>query len=144
MTDRDARRDVKDGDSVVRHEEQVNVDTERVDAGRMRLRKYVVTDQETVNVPVEREEAHVTREPIRDGEAVTGGKLGEEEVSVTLHEERPVVDKKVVAAERVGLDKEVVREDQSITTDVSREEVVVERDGDVTRDGDVNRNDRKN
>ena len=35
-------------------------------AGRARLRKYVVTEKETVTVPVQREEVRIEREPITD------------------------------------------------------------------------------
>lgn len=141
--DRRADTDVdRDSDgSVVRREEELNVGKERVETGRVRLRKHVVAEQETVNVPVEREEVHVTREPVRDGEV--GGRIGEDEdVSVTLHAERPVVDKETVAKERVGLDKDVVREDEQVTETVSKEQVEVERDGDVKRDGDADRDRR--
>ena len=49
--------------------------TEQVEAGRARLRKYVVTEQQTVQVPVSREEVRVEREPITDanrGDALSG------------------------------------------------------------------------
>jgi len=124
-----------DDGSVVRREEQLNVGTERVETGRVRLRKHVVTETETVAVPVERQEVHVTREPVAEGE--TGGRIGEdEEVSVTLHEERPVVEKETVAKERIGLDKETVRDTEQVSAEVRKEQVEVERDGDVRRDDD--------
>lgn len=133
-----------DGNSVVRHEEQVNVGTERVQTGRARLRKRVVTEQETVTVPVEREEVEVVREPVGEGQARDGGSLGEEDLEVTLTEERPVVDKEVVAKERVGLDKNVVQDQERVQTEVGREEVEVVNDGDADgRNGVDGRNDRR-
>lgn len=128
-----------EGDSVVRREEQLNVGTERVDTGRVRLRKHVVSDTETVNVPVEREEVHVTREPVREGEGVGRIGDGDEEVSVQLHEERPVVEKETVAKERVGLDTETHRGTEQVSEEVRKEQVEVERDGDVTRGRDDKR-----
>lgn len=118
-----------EADSVVRHEEEVNVGTERVQTGRARLRKHIVHDTETVTVPVEREEVEIVREPIADGEH--GGRLSDEDVEVALSEERPVVEKDVVAKERVGLDKNVVRDQEQVQTDVAREEVEIERDADT-------------
>ncbi|WP_431790314.1 DUF2382 domain-containing protein [Kocuria palustris] len=118
-----------DANSVVRHEEEVNVGTERVQTGRARLRKHIVHDTETVTVPVEREEVEIVREPIAEGEH--GGRLSDEDVEVTLSEERPVVEKDVVAKERVGLDKNVVRDQEQVQTDVAREEVDIERDADA-------------
>jgi len=41
---------------MTRSEERLNVGTEQREAGRARLRKYVVTEQQTVNVPVSHEE----------------------------------------------------------------------------------------
>ena len=133
-----------DANSVVRHEEEVNVGTERVQTGRARLRKHIVHDTETVTVPVEREEVEIVREPIADGEQ--GGRLSDEDVEVTLSEERPVVEKDVVAKERVGLDKNVVRDQEQVQTDVAREEVDIERDADARgvdgRNGVDGRDDR--
>lgn len=142
LTDRD--RDVTDRDrtvadhddaSVVRHEEQLRVGTQERETGRARLRKYVVTDHETVDVPVEREEVSVERTPIRDGQARTGT-IGDEEVEVSLHEERPVVEKEAVAVEEVGLNKETVRDTQRVEADVRKEQVDVETDTDRDRDLD--------
>lgn len=138
--DRDRNRD-NDG-SVVRHEEELRVGTERVQTGRVRLRKHVVSETETVAVPVERQEVHVTREPVRDGEV--GGRIGEDqEVSVTLTEDRPVVEKETVAKERVGLEKETHRDTEQVSAEVRKEQVEVERDGDVRRDGDARRDDNR-
>lgn len=120
--------------SVTRHEEQLNVGTQEREAGHARLRKYVVTDHETVDVPVEREEVTVERTPLNGTEAHAGtGRIGEEEVDVTLHEERPVVEKEAVAVEEVGLNKQTVRETQRVEADVQKEQVDVETD--VDRDG---------
>ena len=124
--------------SVVRHEERLNVGTQEREAGHARLRKYVVTDHETVDVPVEREEVTVERTPINDTNArVDNGTIGEEEVDVTLHEERPVVQKEAVPVEEVGLNKQTVQETQRVEADVRKEQVDVETDvdrGDLGRD----------
>lgn len=131
--DRD-RRDVdgdRDGEGVVRHEERVNVGTERRESGKARLRKYVVTEQQQVDVPVSREEVNVTREPMN--ERASNVTLGEQTETVTLHEERPVVDKETVAVERVGLDVDEVRDTERVQTEVAHEEVEVEVDTDGTR-----------
>lgn len=122
-------RDRTDEGSMTLHEEQVDVSTERVETGRVGLRKHVVTEQKTVTVPVEREEFEVVREPVSGDEAHDGARLGNDEAHVTLHEERPVVDKDVVATERVGLEKETVTDEQQVVTDVSHEEVDVDRQG---------------
>ena len=137
----DKARDIadnRDGEGVVRHEERVNVGTERRESGKVRLRKYVVTDQQQVDVPVSREEVNVTREPMN--ERASNVTLGEQTETVTLHEERPVVDKETVAVERVGLDVDEVRDTERVQTEVAHEEVEVDTDGTrgrtADRDGD--------
>jgi uncharacterized protein (TIGR02271 family) len=134
---RDRTTDVGD-ESIVRREEQLNVGTERVETGRLRIRKHVVTEQQTVTVPVEREEFEVVREPI-DGTSTTGGALGEDEIAVTTHAERPVVDKQVVDAERIGVEKRTVTDQERVSADISKEEIDIDREGGIDRDGDLRR-----
>ncbi|MGY3127433.1 uncharacterized protein (TIGR02271 family) [Agrococcus sp. UYP33] len=129
--DRDRTADLGD-ESIVRREEQLNVGTERVETGRLRIRKHVVTEQQTVTVPVEREEFEVVREPISG--TSTGGALGDDEIAVTTHAERPVVDKEVVDAERIGVEKRTVTDQERVSADVSKEEVDIDREGDLDRD----------
>ena len=113
-------------DAMTLSEERLNVGTEQVEAGRARLRKYVVTENVTQTVPVSHEEIRVEREPITDanmGDAMDGPAISEEEHEVTLHAERPVVDKEAVPVERVRLDTETVTEQQEVTDTVRKEQV---------------------
>jgi uncharacterized protein (TIGR02271 family) len=112
--------------SVLRSEERLHAGTETVETGRVRLRKYVVTSHEQITVPVRREEVHVTREPVKPGEARTGAEIGDEEREIILHEERPVVAKETVPVERVSLDAETVQENQEVSDTVRREEVEID------------------
>jgi uncharacterized protein (TIGR02271 family) len=113
-------------DAMTLSEERVNVGTQRVEAGRARLRKYVVTENVTETVPVSHEEVRVQREPITDanvGNAMDGPAISEEEHEVTLHAERPVVEKEAVPVERVRLDTETVTEQQQVSETVRKEQV---------------------
>ena len=115
--------------AMTRSEEQLNVGTASREAGRARLRKYVVTEQQTVNVPVSHEEVRVEREPITDanvGSAMDGPAISEEEHEVVLHEEVPVVSKEARPVERVRLDTETVTEQEQVTEDVRKEEIEFE------------------
>jgi uncharacterized protein (TIGR02271 family) len=112
--------------AMTRSEEQLKVGTERVQTGKARLRKYVVTENQSVTVPVQREEVRLEREPITDanvGAAMDGPAISEEEHEVTLMEERPVVQKEAVPVERVRLDKDVVTEQQTVNEEVRKEEI---------------------
>lgn len=137
--DRDiADRDTADRDAdatMVRHEEHLNVGTERQETGRARLRKYVDEEEQAVSVPVETESAHVVRRPV-DGEDVSDGKaFQEQEVEMDLESERPVVSKETVAVEEVGLEKETHTENVQVSDSVRSERIEVEGDEDL-RDGD--------
>ncbi|MGX5359811.1 DUF2382 domain-containing protein [Kocuria sp. KH4] len=121
-----ARADLDDNE-VIRHEERLRVGKERQETGRARLRKYVVTEHETVDVPVQREEVRVERTPL-DGTEVTGGTIGEDTVEVTLHEERAVVAKETVGVEKIELEKETVRDTERVNAEVRKEQVEIETD----------------
>jgi uncharacterized protein (TIGR02271 family) len=119
-------------DAMTRSEEQLRVGTERVEAGRARLRKHIVTEQQSVTVPVSHDEVRVVREPITDaniGAATAGPELSEEEHEVVLGEDRVVAAKETVPVERVSLGTETVTEQQQVTEDVRHEEIEVEDDG---------------
>jgi uncharacterized protein (TIGR02271 family) len=122
---RDTSGPTTDG-AMTRSEERVNVDTRAEEVGRARLRKYVVTENVTETVPVSREEARVEREPITDanvGDAMEGPAISEAEHEVTLHAERPVVDKEAVPVERVRLDTETVTDQEQVNETVRKEQV---------------------
>ena len=120
--------------SVIRSEEQLNVNKEKVASGRARLRKYVVEDTETVEVPVSREEVKVEREKLSPEEAKKLGntRIGEENADVVLHEEQVNVDKETVPVEKVNLNKETVTEKQKVSEDLKKERVEFQDD---TKDG---------
>jgi len=122
-------------DAMTRSEERVRAGTEKVEAGRARLRKYVVTEQQQVTVPVTREEVRVEREPITEGnydKAMDGPALSEEEHEVVLTEERPVVATEAVPVERVRLTKDQIQDQETVTTDVRKEVIDADVDGDTT------------
>jgi uncharacterized protein (TIGR02271 family) len=117
------------GDAMTRSEERLRVGKERVETGRARLRKYIVTEDVQTTVPVSREEVRIEREPITEANreaAMSGPELTEQEHEVTLTEEQPVVGKETVPVERVRLGKEQVTEEQQVTEQVRKEQVETE------------------
>ena len=136
------------GGGMTRSEEQLRVGTERVAATRMRLVKYVITEDVQITVPIRREEIRVEEVPFDEvddgiGESLvpgadvydahsaepastgTPGGLPEE---IVLHTERPVVTVEVVPVERVRLRTELVEGQETVTGQVKREQIVVDRD----------------
>jgi uncharacterized protein (TIGR02271 family) len=111
---------------MTRSEERLNVSTQREQVGRARLRKYIVTEQQQITVPVRREEVRLEREPITGdnvGEAYDGPALTEAEAEMTLHAERPVITTETVPVERVRIGKETVTEEQTVAGEVRKEQI---------------------
>jgi uncharacterized protein (TIGR02271 family) len=122
--------------AMTRSEEELDIERSRREAGRVRLRKHVVTDHVTKTVPVQREEVHVEREPITDGnvqDATSGPDLTEDEHEVVLHEEEVDVEKRTVPKERIRLEKDVHTDEREVSEDLAREEIDVIEDGDTHR-----------
>jgi uncharacterized protein (TIGR02271 family) len=122
--------------AMTRSEEELRVGTTKRERGRVRLRKYVTTEQVTQTVPVQREEVRLEREPITDANldaATSGPAISEEEHEITLHEETPVVEKRVVPRERVRLDTDTVTEQRQVGEEVRKEQLEVEGDQDQLR-----------
>jgi uncharacterized protein (TIGR02271 family) len=128
-------------DAMTRSEEELRVGTAQREQGRVRLRKYVTTEQVEQTVPVRRERVRVEREPITDANrdaATSGPELSEEEHEVILREEEPVVEKRVVPRERVRLDKDTVTDEERVVEQVRKEQVEVQDE-----DGRLGRQERR-
>lgn len=120
---------------LVRAEEQLNVETEAKAAGRIRLRKYVVTEDVDVRVPVRREVATIVREPLDEGDASPTATIDTEDVeeTIVLREEEVIVDKQVVAKERVAVETEVVTEHETISGTVRKEQIEIDENNGQVR-----------
>jgi uncharacterized protein (TIGR02271 family) len=118
-------------DAMTRSEEEVSVGTRQRESGRVRLRKYIVTEEVTKTVPVKREKVVLEREPISDenvGDAKSGPEISDEEHEVVLHEEEAVVEKRTVPKERVRLGKKVEQGEEQISEEVRKEQIETEGD----------------
>jgi uncharacterized protein (TIGR02271 family) len=130
-------RDVSDSttdDAMTRSEEEVTVGKTAREAGRARLKKYVVTEEVQETVPVQREEVRVEREPVTDANAdqtTADPDITEGEHEVTLHEEEPVVEKRAVPKERVRVSKDTVTDEREVSEEVRKEQI--ETEGDARR-----------
>ncbi|MEW2044994.1 PRC and DUF2382 domain-containing protein [Streptomyces sp. NPDC005476] len=116
-------------DAMTRSEERMHVGTERREAGRARLRKYVVTEEVQQTVPVRREEVRVEREPITDAnrdDAMAGPDISEAEHEVILHEERPVVETETVPVERVRMSAQEHTDEETVHGKVRKERIDTE------------------
>jgi uncharacterized protein (TIGR02271 family) len=96
-----------------------------ISRGEVRLRKEVVTETQTVQVPVTREELVIERRPVDQATPATGS-IGESEIRIPLSEERASVDTSTVVREEVAVGKKPIQEVRDLTGKVRREELVVE------------------
>jgi len=116
-------------DAMTRSEEELSVGKAEREAGRARLKKYVVEEEVTQTVPVRREEVRVEREPITEENvdaAMDGPAISEEEHEVVLHAEEPVAEKRTVPKERISLEKDVHEEEREVGDTVRKERVDVD------------------
>lgn len=152
----DRSPDDRESGSMVLHEEELRIRTERIPTGRVTFRKRIVTEERTVVVTVRREELEIveedlnvdtasdrgteaTADPLLTGDHLRGEGSGDSsdlthrgdgDLEIMLYAERPVVTLETVATERVRVRRSSITEDQAVTAEVLREEAVVERDDD--------------
>ncbi|WP_180960121.1 YsnF/AvaK domain-containing protein [Neobacillus cucumis] len=114
-------------------EEQLDVNKHRVQTGEVEVKKEVVEEQETVNVPVKHEEVYVERRAVDENEADTTKPIGDDEtIRVPIVEEKVEVTKKPVVSEELVIGKKQVTETQKVTENVKREEAKVNKEGDAS------------
>jgi len=111
---------------MIRSEEELTVGKRQVEAGRLRVRKWVETEPVQADVTLERETAHIVREPIN--EPVSGAQIGDDTIDVTLEAEEAVVAKRTVAKERIGVDVDRESVTETVSDSVRKERVEVDED----------------
>lgn len=113
-------------------EERLSAQTRPVDAGEVTVRKDVVTEHKTIDVPVQREEVVIERHTPTGRNASTSDTIREgEEIRIPVREEKVTVNKETVVTEEVNVGKRVVKDTERVSGDVRKEQVRVEREGHV-------------
>jgi uncharacterized protein (TIGR02271 family) len=129
-----ALTDLTEAQRIALREEYLRIVKEQVQAGEVRVRKEVVTEEQRIDVPVTREEVVIERHPVT-GEAARPGSVGDlregEEIRVPLTEERVRVEKEQVVKEELTVGKRKVQETQHVQDAVRHEEARVETAGNV-------------
>src|SRR5438270_8942855 len=123
-------------DTMRLREEQLQTRTTPVETGRVQVGKDVVEEQRTVDVPVSREEVVVERHPVDRRPADRPIDATESEtIEVPVREEQVEVEKRPVVYEEVGVNKQRVVESEQVADTVRREELRVDKEGDVAVGG---------
>ncbi|HZR99724.1 MAG TPA: YsnF/AvaK domain-containing protein [Chloroflexota bacterium] len=127
---RDSWSDMTDSDRMQLKEERLQPEKESVKAGDVALRKDVVTEERSVNVPVRHEEVVVERRPV-EARPATGDIKEGEVIHVPVREEQVHLEKQPVVTEEVSLRKQPVTETERVSGTVRREKARVDTNGDV-------------
>ncbi len=132
----DLTRDLGDEDRTMRlHEERLDISKSRETTGEVNLRKEVVEEQKTINVPVSREEVVIEKKVIHDDAA--GEPIGRDEtIRIPVTEERVEVNKRPVVTGEVEIHKREVQETEQVRDTLKKEEARLDQTGNPRVQGD--------
>ena len=120
------------------YQEKLQADKSRVKTGEVSVHKEVITENQTIEVPVEREEVVIERRTVaQDGTAAqatdhkvsSDGYGATKEIRIPVSEEQVHVSKSTVPKEEVTVGKRTISETQHVSDDVSHEEARIESQG---------------
>ena len=140
--------DVREVDGVRRdrmqlREEELIPRKRRVETGRVRLETNVVSEERSVEVPLTREEVYVERHAVdgrpSDEPMAESGRT----IEVAVHEDQVTLEKRATVYEEVEVGTRAVQETQSVTGTIRREELDVQREGDIPGDVERRRSDTR-
>ncbi|WP_287129443.1 YsnF/AvaK domain-containing protein [Candidatus Cyanaurora vandensis] len=120
-----------DRERIQLRQEELNVRLERVESGEVRIRKEVITENKTIEVPVTHEELVIERHPVNRVESTTADFNNAEEIRIPLSEDQIRVEKRAVVTEEVMVGKREVQEQETVQDTVRREEIRIETEGEV-------------
>jgi len=107
-------------------EEQLKAGVRETEAGRARVVKDVREEQQTIDVPVEREEVYVTERAVNRPATEADMQALDRDIEVPLREQEVVTQKQAVVTGEVNIRKETVTDTQRVSDTVRREEAHVE------------------
>jgi len=129
----------EEGQHVKLREEELRARKQTVETGEVRVHKDVVSEQKSIDVPVTHEEVYVEHRPgsgLPSDQPIGVG----ETYRIPVHEEQVTTEKRPVEREEVVFGKRAVQDTEHVTDTVQREEVHIERAGDVDiHDRDIDR-----
>jgi uncharacterized protein (TIGR02271 family) len=111
--------------TMIRAEEELRVGLRRR-ARRVRVKRYVVTDYVTTTIPLRREELRLEEALVDEADLTAPPALPGDSWEMVLHNEEPVVSRRVVARERVRLHVQTVTEHRRISGEVRKERIEVD------------------
>jgi uncharacterized protein (TIGR02271 family) len=114
--------------------EVLRVHKERINRGEVRLRKEVITESQTIEVPVTREELVLERVAVSGDTPAPSANIGrDQEIRVALAEDRVRVEKVPVVKEEVLVGKRDVADVARVGEEVRHEQLRVDSDVEAPR-----------
>jgi len=126
-------RTASGGETVEVREERLHANKSTVEAGEVRVGKEIITEHQTLEVPVEREEIVIERHAPTghtSASSLTDLTPGEE-IRIPVKEEQVHVSKEAVVTEEVSVGKRKVQDTEHVSGTVRKEQVRIETEGDV-------------
>ena len=113
-------------------EEELTATVREREAGAVRIAKDVVTEEQTLEVPVTEERVRVERRVVdRPVSAADADAFEETVIEVPLRSEEVDIQKRARVAEEVVIRKEATQRTERVADTVRREEVIVDEDATV-------------
>ena len=118
-------------------EEELTATVRQQEAGAVRIEKDVVTEEQTLDVPVTEERVRVERRVVdRPVSAADADAFEETVIDVPLRSETVDVQKQARVAEEVVVSKEATQRTERVSDTVRREEVYVDEDAALIDDSE--------
>lgn len=116
------------------HEERLHVNKDRVQTGEVNVGKHTVENEQSIDVPVEREEIYVERRPVNEevnGATADAYQEGDN-IHIPLTEERVNVSKTDVVSEEIVVGKKKVQDTETVRETVRKEEADIDEGASLT------------
>lgn len=123
--------EVHAGQKIALKEEELHARKQPVQTGEVRVRKEIITEHKTLDVPIQREEVVIERHAVAGQPATHADFRAGEEIRIPVKEEQVQVVKTPVVKEEVTVSKQKVQDTEHVAGTVRKEEVRIEREGDV-------------
>lgn len=108
------------------HEEELSATTREREIGNVRIEKDVITEQQTLEVPVTEERVHIERHAVNRDASGDANAFEEGTIEVPIRGEEVELRKSVRVGEEVELSKDAVQHTEQVGGTVRREEVRID------------------
>lgn len=108
-------------------EEQLEVHKNTVQSGELEISKKVESHQESVNVPVKKEEVYIEHKSVDNDDDIDRRPIEDgENIRIPIREEKLEVNKKPVVTDEIVIGKRTVEETERVTDTVKKEDLMVD------------------